>query len=161
VPLNFHNATGSEAWLAALFPDSGCGPTDQWRKQGWWGIAPGSTFQLLSGDNRSYNRYMGYHADGGAESGSPCWTNNPHMWYWIPANDAFNQCYDDNNNCNAQEDFEQIDFAGRYGLTITLLDRWAVSLTYYDPPASPPPPPHDDSWSGGDDEGDDEGGGEE
>ena len=146
MPLNFHNATSGEVWLAAVYYDSNCGPTDKWRKEGWWGIQPGTTFTLFSGDNRSMNEYLAYHVDNGNESQS--WTNDPNRWYYISEYNAFNQCYDDNTNCNIYDDFAQLDLNGRYGLTVALLDKFAVNLTYFDPPL---PPPHDDNWSGGDD----------
>ena len=46
MPLSFCTAFPSTVCLAVLLQDSGCGPTNHWRKAGWYRIASGTVFHF-------------------------------------------------------------------------------------------------------------------
>src|ERR1017187_1218135 len=116
MPLVFQNNSGEDAYLACLWPDNSCGPTDHWRKMGWYKIANGTSFQFSAADLSGMS-VMAWFADWWA--GGPSWHGSGNKWYWV-TNNGFNQCYDDNTNCDVQYDFQDLDFNGNYGLTVTL-----------------------------------------
>ena len=50
---------------------------------------------------------------------APIWSGSGNNWYLI-SDVAFDQCYDDNTNCNQQPDFVPLDFNGFADVTVTL-----------------------------------------
>jgi len=141
MPLVFQNNSGEDAYLACLWADSSCGPTDQWRKMGWYKITSGSSFQFTAADLSQTVGVMAWFADWWA--GGPSWHGTGNNWYWV-TNNAFNQCYDDNTNCDVQYDFLPLNFNGNYGLTVTL-DAPSSDTPYTVTPINrPQPPPHSD-----------------
>ena len=63
MPLSFYNAFPSTVCLAVLLQDSGCGPTNHWRKAGWYRIASGTVFHFTDVDLRGQNEVMAWYAD--------------------------------------------------------------------------------------------------
>ncbi len=103
--LSFRNGYDSTAYVGVLLLDRQCSP-NPWRKVGWYGLAPGQSVVVLSGQNLPFTRFAWF-ADIGADA--PCWSGN--LWYRVPHNAGFNQCYDDNSGCNALWPYQ----LGHYG----------------------------------------------
>jgi hypothetical protein len=141
MPLVFQNNSGEDAYLACLWYDSSCGPTDNWRKMGWYKITNGSSFQFTAADLSQTVGLMAWFADWWA--GGPSWSGSGQQWYWV-TNNAFDQCYDDNTNCNVQYDFQNLEFNGNYGLTVTLHPPSSEPPYTVTPINKPQPPPHSD-----------------
>ena len=125
MPLYFTNQYVNTIWIAFLYFDGGCGGTP-FRKQGWWQVDPGATFNAWNTDLRTVNRHAAFYAEEYKDAGGSTWSGTGNNWYLI-SDVAFNQCYDDNTNCNQQPDFVQLDFmTADYGvarfidLTVTL-----------------------------------------
>jgi Protein of unknown function (DUF1036) len=95
-------------WIAFLYSDAGCGGTP-FRKLGWWQVNPGENFVAWNTDLRTVNRYAAFYAEEFKDSGGATWSGTGNSWYRI-SDVGFNQCYDDNTNCNQQPDFIQLDF---------------------------------------------------
>jgi uncharacterized membrane protein len=106
--LYFINHYSDAVWIAFMYSDAGCGGTP-WRKTGWWQLNPGETFNGWNTDLRTVNRYAYFYAEEYKDSGGATWSGTGNNWYLI-SDGAFNQCYDDNTNCNQQPDFVQLDF---------------------------------------------------
>jgi hypothetical protein len=160
VALTFNNLSGNTAYLALLTYDSGCSP-DPWRKSGWYAVANNGSIQLIGGDLRSVNRYLAWFADWWANG--PAWSGTGNNWYDIPAIAAFDQCYDDNANCDVHWDFETLDINGNYGIIVTLEKPGGYTVTPVAPPSSGGSSGGDDGWGDDDDDDDDDddGGGDE
>ena len=152
--LTFKNATANTVYLALCTADSSCGPTDQWRKHGWYAIAPNASLTVIGNDLRTVNRYLAWFADDWA--GGPSW-NGPGNRDYLVTNNAFNQCYDNNSGCNVRYEFQQLDLNGSYGMIVTLTAPGKFSVDGYGPPAPPPPPADDGDGDGWGDDGDDDG----
>jgi hypothetical protein len=106
--LYFINHYPAAIWIAFLYYDSGCSGTP-FRKTGWWQVNPGETFNAWNTDLRTVNRHAAFYAEEFKDSGGATWSGTGNSWYRI-SDMAFNQCYDDNTNCNQQPDFVQLDF---------------------------------------------------
>jgi hypothetical protein len=114
--LAFQNASGQTAYMAVLWHDIGCGPVNRWRKMGWYIIPNRTSFYLFDYPlNRSYG-LMAWYAEWWIDG--PSWSGTGSGWYLI-SNRLFDQCYDDN-NCNVQRNFQDLDLRGHYGLLVTL-----------------------------------------
>ena len=125
MPLEFENQYHNKIWIALVYGDNGCGPT-RFRKQGWWAVNSGQTRNLWDVDLQRVNRFATFYAEEFKDSGGATWDGTGNRWYRIP-NVAFNQCYDDNTNCNQQPNFVPLDFkradngtAAFFGLSVTL-----------------------------------------
>jgi Protein of unknown function (DUF1036) len=123
--LNFQSLHNGTIWIALLYGDTGCGATP-FRKQGWWAVSPGQTRTLWNVPLYNVNRFAAFYAEEFKDSGGATWSGTGNGWYRIP-DIAFNQCYDDNTNCNQQPNFVQLDFhhadngdEAFYDLTVTL-----------------------------------------
>jgi hypothetical protein len=114
--LYFRNSYPSTIWIAFLYHDPGCSPTP-FRKLGWWQVNSGDTFNAWSTDLRSVNRYAAFYAE--EYAGGASWSGSGNNWYLI-SDAPFDQCYDDNINCNQQPDFIPLDFNGFADMTVTL-----------------------------------------
>jgi hypothetical protein len=112
--LYFHNLYSDTVFIAFLYADTGCGGTP-FRKQGWWQVASGQTLNLWNTDLRTINRLASFYA----EASGATWSGTGASWYRIP-DQKFNQCFDDNTNCNKTSDFVQLDFNGYTDFTVTL-----------------------------------------
>jgi len=119
--LYFQNVTPETVWVSFLYnnPDCGANGGTPWRKLGWWRIDPGQTFIAWNTDLRTVNRYVAWYAEQYRDSGGATWSGNGNNWYSIP-DIGFNQCYDDQTNCNQQPDFNQLDFAGNSDVLVVL-----------------------------------------
>jgi hypothetical protein len=106
--LYFINHYPAALWIAFVYFDAGCGGT-QFRKTGWWQVNPGETFNAWNTDLRTVNRFASFYAEEFKDSGGATWSGTGNGWYRI-SDMAFNQCYDDNTNCNQQPNFVQLDF---------------------------------------------------
>jgi uncharacterized membrane protein len=100
--LNFHNNHNNTIWLAFNYGDKGCGP-HHFRKQGWWGINPGQTLNLWNVHLYDVNRFASFYA----EAGGATWSGN--LNYRV-TNNKFNQCFDDDTNCDRLVPFFGLDF---------------------------------------------------
>lgn len=116
--LFFRNNYPHTIWIAFLFKDTACGGTP-FRKMGWWQVNPGDVFNAWDVDLRTVNRFASFYAEEFKDSGGATWSGGGNSWYLI-SDGAFDQCYDDNSNCNQQPDFVQLDFAGFPDMTVTL-----------------------------------------
>lgn len=140
MPLWFRNLSPHPAYLALLTFDSGCAPP--WWKSGWYKVPTGgSLVELIDPDLRTLNQSMAWF--GCWNAGGPSWGGTPNHWYKVPHNQPFGQCFSDDSNCNAQWDFQSLDFQGNFGLVVTLNNPPNFSLTPVSPPARPalPLPP--------------------
>jgi hypothetical protein len=116
--LFFQNLTSETVWLNVLYYDSSCGAANQlFRKQGWWGLSPGQTFQLWSADLRTLNQYAYYEAEFGPDV--TVWGGNGNAWTEITDN-AFDQCFLDQAGCNRWVDYQELNLGGLLGLTVQL-----------------------------------------
>ncbi len=132
--LYFLNETPNTIFIAFLYFDNGCGGTP-FRKLGWWQVDPGEKFNAWNTDLSTVNRYAAFYAEEYIDSGGATWSGTGNNWYLIP-DLKFNQCYDDNTNCNQQPDFVPLDFmtadngvAKFYDLTVTLTAGGKVSTS--------------------------------
>lgn len=116
--LYFQNLYPDTIWIAFLYYDPGCGPAP-FKKLGWWQVNSGETFNAWNTDLRNVNRYAAFYAEEYRDAGGATWSGSGNNWYLIP-DAAFDQCYDDNTNCNQQPDFIALDFAGNADMTVTL-----------------------------------------
>jgi len=116
--LYFQNLYSDTIWIAFLYFDGGCGPTP-FRKLGWWQVNSGETFNAWNTDLRNVGRYAAFYAEEYRDEGGATWSGTGNNWYLI-SDVAFNQCYDDNTNCNQQPDFVPLDFNGYADLNVTL-----------------------------------------
>jgi uncharacterized membrane protein len=116
--LFFQNQYSDTVWIAFLYEDTGCGATP-WHKMGWWQVDSGTTFNAWNTDLRGVNRYAAFYAEEYRDSGGATWSGNGNNWYLI-SDTRFDQCYDNNSNCNQQPDFIPLDFNGYADLTVTL-----------------------------------------
>jgi len=113
--LHFRNRYSDTIWIAFLYGDSGCTPT-AFRKLGWWHVPSGQTFNAWNTDLRNVNRHAAFYAEA---SGGATWSGTGNDWYKI-SDKKFNQCFDDNSNCNKQPDFVPLDFNGNSDMTVVL-----------------------------------------
>lgn len=144
MPLVFQNSSGETAYVACLWYDSSCGPTDKWRKMGWYKITNGSAFTYTGADLSQTAGLMAWYADWYAEG--PSWSGPLN---YLVTNNAFDQCYDNNAGCDVYYGFQELDFHGNYGLTVTLLGPTArpnFTVTVINKPAPPPHSDHSDIW---------------
>jgi hypothetical protein len=102
VALNFQNLHNNTIWLAFVYGDKGCNP-QHFRKQGWRAINPGQTFNLWNVHLYDVNRFAAFYA----ESGTDTWSGSTN--YRI-TNQKFDQCFDDETNCDRLVPFFQLDF---------------------------------------------------
>src|SRR5262245_9939718 len=116
--LYFQNLYPNTVWIAFLYYDPGCVGV-QFRKLGWWGVLRGQTFNAWNTDLRSVNRYAACYAEEYRDSQGATWSGTSDNWYLI-SDVAFNQCYDDNTNCNQQPDFVPLDFSGSADVFVVL-----------------------------------------
>ena len=84
--INGHNVT---AYGAIVVLDRSCGNTP-WRKLGWYVMPPGGSALVMTGNQHdlpftNFAWFACTAADG------PSWTGN--LWYRIPHNNPFNQCF--------------------------------------------------------------------
>lgn len=97
MPLWFGNPGSETVYIALLTYDPGCRP-HPWRKSGWYGLAGGSVIEVIHEDLRTLpTPYWAWFADIGADG--PCWSGD--LWYRVPHNAGFDQCYDDDTGCTA------------------------------------------------------------
>jgi uncharacterized membrane protein len=108
--LEFKNSYRDTIWIAFAYHDTTCGGTP-WRKMGWWQVLSGQTFNAWNTDLQSVNRYAAFYAEEFKGSGGATWSGTGNNWYLI-SDSQFDQCYDDNTNCNQQPDFVLLDFGG-------------------------------------------------
>jgi len=113
--LYFQNQYSDTVWIAFLYEDASCGAVP-WRKLGWWQVDSGDKFNAWNTDLRDVNRYAAFYAEGGDGS---TWSGSGSMWYRI-TEARFNQCYEDNTNCNISRDFNPLDFDGYADVVVTL-----------------------------------------
>jgi hypothetical protein len=116
--LYFQNLYANTVWIAFLYGDQVCGRTP-FRKLGWWGVPSGQSFGAWNTDLRNVNRYAAFYAEEYKDSQGATWSGTGNNWYLIP-DGAFNQCYDDNANCNQQPDFVPLDFSGSADVIVVL-----------------------------------------
>src|SRR6476619_6421625 len=100
--LHFKNLYNDTIWIAFLYHDTGCQGVP-FRKLGWWAVPSGQTFNAWNTDLRNVNRYAAFYAEEFRDSGGATWSGTGNSWYRI-SDGSFNQCYDDNTNCNQQAD---------------------------------------------------------
>lgn len=147
MPLYFVNQAANTVWVAFAYYDTGCGEANQnFRKQGWWQITSGQTFNAWNTDLSTVNRYAYFYAE---SADGATWAGTGNAWLYITQN-AFNQCAFDNTNTTSQVDFIQLDFSGDYGLYVYLGpedSKWTSSVQA--PPHSDHHD-HSDIWGGGD-----------
>ena len=106
MPLWFGNPNDETAYIALLLCDRAC-IAEPWRKSGWYGIAGHSVIELIRDDLRTLpTRDWAWFADRGADG--PCWSGD--LWYRVPHNAGFNQCYDDDTGCAALWPFRRAVF---------------------------------------------------
>jgi uncharacterized membrane protein len=106
--LEFQNHYRNTIWIAFVYGDNGCGPS-RFRKQGWWAVNPGQTRNLWDVNLQRVNRYASFYAQEFKNSGGATWDGTGNRWYRI-RDVSFNQCFDDNTNCNQQPNFVPLDF---------------------------------------------------
>lgn len=112
--LYIQNLYNDTIWVAFVYYDAGCGPT-QFRKTGWWQVDSGDTFNAWNVDLREVNQRVAFYG----ESGEAKWGSGDNGYYLI-ANRAFDQCFDDNSNCDQWADFVEFDFGSFADVTVAL-----------------------------------------
>jgi len=119
MPLYFQNLSPTSIWIALVYGDSTCTGTP-YRKQGWWEVGAGQTRNLYFPDLRTVPQ-AAFYAEEYKDSGGATWQGNGNNWYLI-SDAAFDQCYNNNENCNQQPDFIPLDFGqAEFGsLTVVL-----------------------------------------
>lgn len=117
MPLWFGNPGAEIVYIALLTYDPDCRP-QPWRKSGWYGVASGSVIEVVHEDLRTLRTpYWAYFADTGADG--PCWSGD--LWYRVPHNAGFDQCYDDDTGCAALWPFRVAYFDPQWsGLNVVL-----------------------------------------
>jgi uncharacterized membrane protein len=125
MPLEFRNVYSNKIWIALVYGDNACGPTT-FRKQGWWGVDRGQTLNVWNVNLQKVNRFASFYAQEFKDSGGATWNGQGNRFYRI-RNVGFNQCYDDDRECNQQPNFVPLDFKTAdngqgpfYGLRVTL-----------------------------------------
>lgn len=118
MPLQFKNSYRDTIWIAFVYHDATCGGTP-FRKMGWWQVSSGQTFTAWNTDLQTANRYAAFYAEEYKDAGGATWSGTGNNWYRI-SDSQFDQCYDDNTNCNQQPDFVLLDFAGFEGMLVTM-----------------------------------------
>src|SRR5579862_5137313 len=101
----------SEISVSLLIYDPGCQPSGQpWRKTGWWNLNPGQSIlpSALNVNLTTVNSWVGIYA----YSGGVSWQGTGNAWFKIPRPAAFNQCGENENNCNLWVDYYGIEFTG-------------------------------------------------
>ena len=106
--LRFRNAYRNTIYVALVYGDNSCGASP-FRKQGWWAVAPGQSLSVWNANLNTVNRHASFYAQEFKDSGGATWSGNQNKWYKIP-DVRFNQCYDDDRNCNQQPNFVPLDF---------------------------------------------------
>ena len=115
--LLFVNNFPAAVWIALVYGDTGCGG-QPFRKRGWYQVNPGQEFNAWNTNLRTVNRYALFYAEEYyalfyaeeyKDSGGATWSGNGNHWYRVP-DTRFDQCFDDNTNCNQQPNFIQLDF---------------------------------------------------
>jgi hypothetical protein len=82
-------------------------------------------------DLRNVNRYAAFYAEEFRDAGGATWSGTGNNWYLI-SDLGFDQCYDDDTNCNQQPDFIGLDFAGYSDVTVVLGPAAGqISIQYY------------------------------
>jgi uncharacterized membrane protein len=117
MPLYFVNLYPNTIWIAFLYYDPACTPTP-FRKQGWWQVNSQQIFNAWDTDLNNVNPNAAFYAEEFRDEGGATWSGTGNNWYQI-SDVRFDQCYDDNTNCNQQPDFVPLDF-GRQGPVIWL-----------------------------------------
>lgn len=122
--LYFQNTYSNTVWIAFLYynPSCGDGGKTPFKKLGWWKVDSGQTFNAWNTDLRTVNGHVAFYAEEFRDSGGATWNGNGNNWYRIP-DVGFNQCYDDNTNCNQQPDFIPLDFNGNSDVLVVLGSR--------------------------------------
>jgi hypothetical protein len=116
--LYFQNTYPDTIWIAFLYYDPGCSPTP-FHKLGWWQVNSGQSFNAWNTDLRNVGQYAAFYAEEYRDAGGATWSGSGNNWYLI-SDVGFDQCYDDNTNCNQQPDFVPLDFNGFADMTVTL-----------------------------------------
>ncbi len=116
--LYFRNLFPNTVWIAFQYYDPGCSP-NPFRKLGWWQVNSGDTLNAWDTDLRNVNRYASFYAEEFKDAGGATWNGTGNNWYRI-SDAQFDQCYDDNTNCNQQPDFINLDFGGFADTTVTI-----------------------------------------
>lgn len=78
--------TFANTWYDSAACSTGANYCSDWKKDGWYNIAPDACSTVYSGS--AYGRYFYYYAQ--ATDGSPKWTSN--QWQWKHTSSAHNQC---------------------------------------------------------------------
>lgn len=109
--LYFQNQFTDTLWIAFLYyhPECSANGGTPFRKMGWWGVAPGQTFNAWDTDLRQVGSHAAFYAEEFRDSGGATWSGSGNNWYRIP-DTGFAQCYDDNVNCTQQPDFILLEF---------------------------------------------------
>jgi len=113
--LRFQNLCSETVWIAFIYYDPTCGGGVPFRKQGWWQVDSGETFNAWNVDLRTVNSYAYFYAS----SATGTWSGTGNAWCYITQS-GFNQCFTDLTNCNEQKDFVQLDFGGLSDVTVQL-----------------------------------------
>ncbi len=116
--LYFKNLYPDTLWIAFLYYDTNCSPTP-FRKLGWWQVNSGDTLNAWNTDLRTVSQYAAFYAEEYRDGVGATWSGSGNNWYQI-SDVGFNQCYDDNTNCNQQPDFVPLDFNGQADMVVTL-----------------------------------------
>jgi|KBSSwiStaDraftv2_1062776.scaffolds.fasta_scaffold765263_2 hypothetical protein len=115
--LSFRNAYNTTAYVGVVLLDRGCGG-NRWRKIGWYGLVPGQSVLVVGDRNLPLTKFAWY-ADIGADGS--CWSGT--LWYRVPHNAGFNQCFDDNSGCDAMSAFQPGSYGGPSWPNLTVVLR--------------------------------------
>jgi uncharacterized membrane protein len=114
--LHFQNLYSGTVWIAFLYHAPSCVGAP-WKKMGWWQVNSGQILSPWNVNLRTVNRFAAFHALDSTRGVN--WNGTGNNWYAVPER-AFNQCYDDNTDCNLVFDFIVLDFNGFYDVTVVL-----------------------------------------
>jgi hypothetical protein len=145
-------------WLKNTFPatifvsfvyyDATCGPSNRWRKLGWWSLpASSDAINVWDIDLTTVNQFVGFYAEQYTDGQGATWdganliqfpigvdpeTVPGNYWYQINngAEHGFNQCLDDNSGCNQLANFFEFNFSGATGVVLVFGTLAGIIETY-------------------------------
>jgi hypothetical protein len=91
-------------------------------KEGVVGVNSGQVFTATKNDLRTINRHAAFYAQEYSEfldSGGATWSGTERHQYVISST-RFDQCFDDNTNCDLAPNFVPLDFNGFLDMTVVL-----------------------------------------
>lgn len=126
--LYFVNSSGVDAFISFMWPISSCGPFLQFRKQAWWRVNNGQSYNLWNIDLRTAYAPTGsspfgaFYAEQFRNGGGNTWggaSGTPNAI--ISDVGPMNQCFDNPTGCNQTVEMAVLPFNTAPNMTVQLL----------------------------------------